>query len=62
MSNQGREFSHECEWCCKVVPCSRLDWEACEGRGDVWYCCGDCANELPVIPPDENEDDWRADR
>lgn len=54
-------FVHECDWCGESKPCSRLDWEACEGRGVPWFCSRDCADKCDgqLAAGQESEDDPR---
>lgn len=67
------EHFHECAQCAEVSPCTALEWAACEGKGDEWFCSQDCADacedERQQEREDEghrederiNEDDWRED-
>lgn len=51
------EFCHECAQCSEVEECSALEWAACEGRGDNWFCSEGCAESYATEQQEEREDE-----
>jgi hypothetical protein len=63
------EHFHECAQCAETEPCTALEWQALEGKGDDWFCCQECVEAFEAMEDldrrdgrPENEDDPRIDR
>ncbi|MFA7209652.1 MAG: hypothetical protein WC120_05260 [Parcubacteria group bacterium] len=51
------EYFHECAQCSEVEDCAALEWQACEGKGALWFCSEECAEAYEVEQQREREDE-----